>query len=108
MTPPAAWEVKAGRDFWETLTPLRSKYTREQFVEVVTAVKMCIRELQERGEVDEWGWSDHVLLRAPFDDGLHREFHTFDDDVLVVYLRRERRRMIRMVGVFDHRSIPGG
>ena len=42
----AAYEVRAGRDFWNTFTPLRHKYTREQ------------------------------------------------------------RRVIRMVGVFDHESLP--
>ena len=100
------YTVKAGRDFWHTLDPFRKKYSRQQFVEIVGIIKDCIRELQEYGEVRENGWANHLLKRSPFDDGLHYEFHIFDDDVLVVYLRRERKRVIRMVGVYDHGSIP--
>ncbi len=40
-----------------------------------------------------------MLEKSPFNDGLHYEFHVFDNDVLVVYLKREQRRVIRMVGV---------
>ena len=29
-----------------------------------------------------------------------------DDDVLVVYFRREAKRTIRMVGIYDHDTIP--
>ena len=100
--------VKAGRDFWRTLDPLRHKYTRSQFIEIVGIVKDCIYELQECGEVTENGWALHVLRKTPFDDGLHYEFHIFDDDVLVVYFKREHKRVIRMVGVYDHDSIPSG
>ena len=104
----APYTVKAGRDFWRTLDQLKRKYTRSQFIEIVGIVKDCIRELQERGEVTENGWAVHMLKKTPFDGGLHYEFHIFDDDVLVVYLKRERKRVIRMVGVFDHDSIPSG
>ncbi len=102
------YTVKAGRDFWRTLDPFRRRYSRSQFIEIVGIVKGCIRELQERGEVTESGWATHMLEKAPFGDGLRYEFPIFDDDVLVVYLKRERRRVIRMVGVYDHRSIPSG
>ncbi len=101
-----SYTVKAGRDFWRTLDPFRRKYSRSQFIEIVRIVKDCIRELQEHGEVTESGWAAHILERPPFNDGLHYEFHIFDDDVLVVYFKRERKRVIRMVGVYDHRSIP--
>lgn len=56
--------------------------------------------------MEESGWHDHPLERSPFGDGNHFEFHTFDDDVLVVYFRREAKRTIRMVGVYDHDTIP--
>lgn len=100
-----AYKVRAGRDFWNTLTPLRPKYTREQFAEIIRIVRACINELARQGYVDENGWSEHLLKKSPFNDGSHYEFHIFDDDVLVVYFRRERRRIIRMVGVFDHESL---
>ena len=102
----SAYEVRAGRDFWNTLTPLRPKYTRGQFAEIIRIIKACIAELAQHGYVDENGWAEHMLEKSPFNDGLHYEFHVFDDDVLVVYLKREQRRVIRMVGVFDHESLP--
>ncbi len=101
-----AYEVKAPNAFWQTLVPLKRKYTKSQMVEIIGIVKDCIRELQEKGFVDENGWSDHLLTRSPFNDGCHFEFHIFDDDVLVVYFKIERNRRIRMVGVYDHATIP--
>lgn len=65
------------------------------------------RGAEGAGTVTEAGWDDHRLVRPPFSDGLHFEFHVHDDDVLVVYFRRERRRVIRMVGIYDHDGIPG-
>ena len=100
------YEVVAGRHFWSTLQPLRAKYTREQMAEIILTIKACIRELQRYGHVEENGWDEHMLAHAPFADGNHFEFHVFDDDVLVVYFRRERNRRIRMVGVYDHATIP--
>lgn len=79
--------------------------TRAQFAEIIRIIKACIAELAQHGYVDENGWAEHMLEKSPFNDGLHYEFHVFDDDVLVVYLKREQRRVIRMVGVFDHESL---
>ena len=101
-----AYEVRTGRHFWSTLGALRGKYTLEQYSELENMIKACIRELQKTGSVEEFGWSEHVLRKPPFADGIHIEFHTNDDDVLVVYFRREERRVIRMVGVYDHASLP--
>lgn len=47
-----------------------------------------------------------MLEHAPFGDGHFFEFHTFDDDVLVVYYKRESKHVIRMVGIYDHDTIP--
>ena len=74
--------------------------------ELVNMIKACIRELQKTGSVEEFGWSEHVLRKPPFADSNHIEFHTYDDNVLVVFFRREERRVIRMVGVYDHASLP--
>ena len=62
-------------------------------------------ELQEKGHVEYAGLSDHKLTKYPCNDGNHFEFHIHDDDVLVVYFKRERKRVIRMVGVYPHESI---
>ncbi len=101
------YEVRISDRFWSTAKPLRAKYTHDQFLEIIGIVKEAIRELAEKGYVDEAGWDDHPLVRSPFADGNHFEFHIYDDDVLVVYFKRERRRVIRMVGIYDHETIPG-
>ena len=102
----SAFEVRASRHFWLTAQPLRGKYTREQFAEIMAIVREAIDELAEKGRVEECGWSEHPLVRRPFADGCHFEFHIYDDDVLVVYFKRESRRVIRMVGIYDHETIP--
>lgn len=103
----SAYHVKASDHFWLTLNPLRRKYSRTQIIEIIGIVKEAIRELADKGYVDEAGWGDHALVRRPFADGCHFEFHIYDDDVLVVYFKREARRTIRMVGIYDHSTIPG-
>jgi len=100
------WDVKASPDFWRTAMPLKAKYTHEQFAFVIRSIREAICELAQKGEVEEAGWHDHVLEHPPFGDGHFFEFHTFDDDVLVVYYKRERKHVIRMVGIYDHDSIP--
>lgn len=100
------WEVKAGDHFWLTAKPLKLKYSHRQFVEIINIVKEAIRELAEKGYVDENGWNDHQLVRKPFADGQHFEFHIYDDNVLVVYFKRESKRVIRMVGIYDHENLP--
>ena len=104
----STFEVKVPSNFWRTMLDLKPKYSHKEFVEAVNAVKDCIAELARTGMIEEAGWDDHVLVKPPYNDGQHREAHTYDDDVLVVYFIREKRRVIRMVGVFDHRSIPTG
>lgn len=100
------YEVKVPASFWKTLVVLKPKYSHAEYVEVVNAIKGCIDELGRTGMIEESGWDDHVLVHPPYSDGKHREAHTYDDDVLIVYFIRERNRRIRMVGVFDHENIP--
>lgn len=100
------WNVKASPHFWRTALPLKEKYTHEQFASIIRFIREAICELAAKGRVEESGWRDHPLERSPFGDGNHFEFHTFDDDVLVVYFRREAKRTIRMVGIYDHDTIP--
>lgn len=102
----SAYEVKVPRSFWRTMVALKPKYSHAEYVDAVNAVKDCIAELARTGMIEESGWDDHVLVRPSYNDGQHREAHTYDD-VLVVYFIRESNRSIRMVGVFDHDSIPG-
>lgn len=100
------WEVKASADFWKTVRAFRDKYPEQEYIAIIKTIREAILELEEKGRVDESGWSEHRLERQPFADGCYFEFHIHDDDVLVVYFRRERRHVIRMVGVYDHQTIP--
>ena len=99
------YEVIVPRHFWRTAEKLKSKYTHSQFIEIIMIIKEAINELAEKGYVDEVGWHDHLLVKKPFADGNHFEFHIYDDDVLVVYFKRESRKHIRMVGIYDHESL---
>ena len=89
------WSVTASPHFWRTALPLKEKYTHEQFASIIRSIREAICELAARGRVEESGWHDHPLERSPF-----------GDDVLVVYFRREAKRTIRMVGIYDHDTIP--
>lgn len=101
-----SWEVKASPHFWRTALPLKSKYSREQFASIIRSIREAICELSEKGRIEETSWHDHMLAHSPFADGHHFEFHTFDDDVLVVYFKRESKHVIRMVGIYSHDTIP--
>ncbi len=106
LAPKPLYEVRVSPHFWLTAEPLRPKYTHEQFAEVIRTIRKAIDELAEKGYVDEVGWNDHLLSKRPFLDGNHFEFHVYDDDVLVVYFKREAHRVIRMVGIYDHENLP--
>ncbi|WP_282741185.1 hypothetical protein [Olsenella uli] len=101
-----SWTVKASAAFWETVRPFRDKYPRQEYVEIIKTIREAIAELAQSGEVQETGWNEHRLELSPYNDGQHFELHVHGDDVLVVYFKRERKHIIRMVGVYDHRSIP--
>ena len=100
------YEVIVPRRFWLTANKLKTKYSHEQFVEIILIIKEAIDELSEKGYVDVVGWNDHLLQYPPFADGCHFAFHIYDDDVLVVYFKRESKNRIRMVGIYDHGSLP--
>lgn len=99
------WQVRATNAFWSTVRPFKEKYPHREYLAIVNTIREAIAELYETGHVVESGWNEHVLRKYPFGDGTHFEFHIHDDDVLVVYCKRDHNRTIRMIGVFDHESI---
>ena len=101
------WQVKASPDFWRTAKVLKDKYNHEEFASIIKEVRLAILELQDKGFVEENGWNEHPLAKSPFADGRHYEFHIHNDDVLVVYLKRDVRHTIRMVGIYDHEGLEG-
>ena len=106
MREEAVFEVEVPDDFWRTLKRLKGFYTKTEMIEIIEDIKECISELEVSGAVAAAGWSDHALIRPPFNDGLHREFHVHDDDTLVVCIIRRSAYRIRMVGVYRHATIP--
>lgn len=101
-----SWTVLVSRGFWASLAKLRQKYGRQEYVEIVSAVRDALEELGEKGSVSIAGWDEHALRHAPFDSEGYYEFHLHDGDVLVVYFKCSAKRVIRMVGVYDHAGIP--
>lgn len=99
------WKVKASIDFWKTVAPFKEKYSKAEYIFIIKIIREAILELQEKGHVEYAGLSDHQLTKYPYNDGNRFEFHIHDDDVLVVYFKRESKRVIRMVGVYSHESI---
>ena len=99
------WQVKASVDFWKSVAPLKEKYPQREYISIIKTIREAILELQEKGHVEQTGWAEHKLTGYPYGDGNHFEFHIHDDDVLVVYFKRERKQVIRMVGVFSHDTI---
>lgn len=102
------WDVRASASFWATVRPFKETYPKSEYLAIIKTICETIAELQREGRIIETGWSEHRLKRSPFGDGNHFEFHIHDDDVLVVYFKRERNRRIRMVGVYSHKTIPAG
>lgn len=100
------YKVTVPYDFWRTGEFLKEKYSRDEFRAIIFIIREAINELRENGEISESGWNEHKLVHQPFADGRHFEFHTHDDDVLIVYFKRERKRHIRMIGIYDHARLP--
>ena len=99
------WRVRATNAFWLTVRPFKEKYSHREYLSIVNTIREAIEELHETGHVVESGWNEYVLKKYPFGNGAHFKFHIHDDDVLVVYCKRDHNRTIRMIGVFDHESI---
>lgn len=100
------WAVRASASFWSTVRPFKNIYPEREYLAIIKTIREAIAELEQYGRVMDTGWAEHRLEGSPFDDGNHFEFHIHDDDVLMVYFKRERNHRIRMVGVYRHDSIP--
>ncbi|GAB2027143.1 hypothetical protein [Lactovum odontotermitis] len=100
------YKVTASNAFWRSGLFLRKKYSAKDYREIMRTIREVINELAENGTVNVNGWDEHILIHHPFADENHFECHIFDDDVLLVYFKREAKHVIRMVGIFDHETLP--
>ena len=88
--------------FWRSLKRLKLKYTQDEFADVVAEIKESIKILASDGVLPE-EYHDHLLRRSPYVN--YNEYHVYDDDVLVIYYRYEKKLYLRFVEVIDHESL---
>lgn len=43
------WQVKATREFWETVRPFKEKYPEREYLAIIKTIREAILELQEKG-----------------------------------------------------------
>jgi len=78
--------------------------TDKETVEILDELRELMITLQETGYIPE-EYQDHVLEKKPW-RGFH-EFHLLDD-MLVVYFKIEKKKVIRMVTITNHEELSTG
>lgn len=93
------YTVNIPNKFWQSVRKLRYKYAKDEFKEVIEKIKESIKILAREGCLPE-DYDDHLLRRSPYTN--YHEYHVYDDDVLVIYFRYEKKLYLRFVEVTDH------
>lgn len=88
--------------FWRSAKRLKHKYTKDEFADVVEDIKDSIKILATKGKLPK-EYHDHLLRRSPYVN--YNEYHVYDDDVLVIYHRYEKKLYFRFVEVTDHETL---
>lgn len=96
------YTVNIPEKFWRSAKKLRYKYTHDEFTELIEDVKESIKVLANKGKLPK-EYHDHLLRRSPYVN--YNEYHVYDDDVLVIYYRYEKRLYFRFVEVTDHKHL---
>ena len=96
------YQVKISKGFWESAKKLKQKYTNEEFSDIIDEIRESIILLANDGKLPE-EYQDHILRRSPYLN--HHEYHLYDDDVLVIYVRNENHLYLRFVEVTDHATL---
>lgn len=96
------YQVKISKRFWDSAKKLKKKYTNEEFSEIIDEIRESIVLLANDGALPQ-EYQDHVLRRSPYFN--HHEYHLYDDDVLVIYVRNNRHLYLRFVEVTDHANL---
>lgn len=96
------YQVNIPNKFWQSAKKLRTKYTKEEFTNIVAEIKESIQILSDKGKLPK-EYHDHQLRRSPYVN--YNEYHVYDDDVLVIYYRHEKKLYLRFVEVTDHKNL---
>lgn len=88
--------------FWRSAIKLKYKYTKDEFADVIEDIKDSIKILATKGQLPK-EYYDHPLRRSPYVN--YNEYHVYDDDVLVIYYRYEKKLYLRFVEVSDHQTL---
>ncbi|WP_251545422.1 type II toxin-antitoxin system mRNA interferase toxin, RelE/StbE family [Limosilactobacillus caecicola] len=96
------YQVNIPDKFWLSIKNLRTQYTRDELSEIVAELKESIRMLANNGKLPD-EYHDHLLRRSPYVN--YNEYHIYDDDVLVIYQRREKKLYLRFVEVTNHQQL---
>lgn len=88
--------------FWHSAKKLKYKYTNDQFADIVEKIKDSIKLLATMGKLPK-GYHDHLLRKSPYVN--YNEYYVYDDDVLVIYYRFEKKLYFRFVEVTDHEML---
>lgn len=96
------YTVNIPEKFWSSVKRLRPKYTKDEFTDIIIEIKDSIKILASEGQLPE-GYADHLLRRSPYVN--YREYHVYDDDVLIIYFRNDKKLYLRFIEVLDHQQL---
>lgn len=96
------YEIDFAKRFWKSPRVLKSKYSNEQYAEIINEIKESILILSNDGILPK-EYDDHLLVKTPYIG--FNEYHLYDDDVLVIYHRFEDRKLFHFVEVIDHEHL---
>lgn len=96
------YTVNIPEEFWRSAKRLKQKYTHDEFVEIIEDIRESIVILAESGTLPP-EYNDHLLRRSPYVN--YNEYHVYDDDVLIIYYRHDKKLYLRFVEVIDHETL---
>lgn len=94
-----AYKVKITHRFWKSADFLKQKYNKDEFKEIINEIEESILILRNKGRLSK-NYGDHVLRRSPFVG--QREYHVYDDDVLIIYSKNTNKKILRFIRIVDH------
>lgn len=96
------YHVSINKNFWKSVKKLKHKYSDAEYVEIIDEIRESILLLADEGSLPP-EYKDHVLRRSPYQE--HNEYHLYDDNVLVIYVRSDKQLHLRFIEVTDHESL---
>lgn len=91
------YQISVSSNFWKSAKSLRKKYTKEEYLQIVTELRESMLLLAYDGKLPQ-EFLDHPLKRTPYIG--FNEYHIYDDDVLVIYSKNKS--TLNFFKVMDH------